>query len=341
MFEDRLPVTLVDVFLLVMRMADHDVRLGEFGQQVEHAVVVLVALVRHARTPAEGNVRAEDHELVLVYVRQVLAQPFELPVGDAALVLFLAFVEDVVHRHDVHVAAVERIVARAELRFEIGRGIVVRSLGLQMVVVADGLEDGQVAIGHRLLHVAPQVGRVEDDVAERDAVDRRALGLVSVGRSLDVGDRLVDVAADLGRGRTLRVGDADQREIAFRGRQRRQHEVVAVGDVLMDDLGVEERVVVCRRVDGIPCRRAVMYEARLLVALHLVDAVGIGRDAAVAVRHDHTRDGVPRRVGHQSVEGCIAVELRAVDFGFDSLVAVMPAGLVVAACQHQRRRHTA
>lgn len=72
MFEDRLPVTLVDVFLVVMRMADHDVRLGEPGQQVEHAVVVLVALVRHARTPAERDVRAEDHELVLVDVRQVL-----------------------------------------------------------------------------------------------------------------------------------------------------------------------------------------------------------------------------------------------------------------------------
>ena len=148
MFEDRLSVTLVDVFLVVMRMADHDVRLGEPGQQVEHAVVVLVALVRHARTPAERDVRAEDHELVLVDVRQVLAQPLELLVGDAALVLFLAFVEDVVHRHDVHVAAVERIVARAELRFEIGRSIVVGGLGLQMVVVADGLEDGQVAIGH-------------------------------------------------------------------------------------------------------------------------------------------------------------------------------------------------
>ena len=274
-------------------------------------------------------------------MRQVLAQPLELLVGDAALVLLLAFVEHVVHRYDVHVAAVERVVARAELRFEIGCGIVVRSLGLQVVVVADGLENGQVAVGHRLLHVAPQVGRVEDDVAERDAVDRRALGLVSVGRSLDVGDRLVDVAADLGRGRTLRVGDADQREIAFRGRQRRQHEVVAVGDVLMDDLGVEERVVVRRRVDGIPCRRAVMYEARLLVALHLVDAVGIGLHAAVAVRHDHARDGVPRRVGHQSVEGRIAVELRAVDFGFDTVASVPPAGLVVAARQHQRSRHTA
>jgi len=83
MFEDRLPVTLVDVFLVVMRMADHDVRLGEPGQQVEHAVVVLVALVRHARTPAERDVRAEDHELVLVDVRQVLAQPLELLVGDA------------------------------------------------------------------------------------------------------------------------------------------------------------------------------------------------------------------------------------------------------------------
>lgn len=104
-FEDLLAVAGVDVLLLVVRVPDHDVRFGELREQVEHPGVIHVAFVRFARAAAEGHVGAEDHQLVLRHVRQVLTEPFELLVGDAALVVArrgaAADVEDVVHRDDV------------------------------------------------------------------------------------------------------------------------------------------------------------------------------------------------------------------------------------------------
>ena len=344
-FEDLLAVAGVDVLLLVVRVPDHDVRFGELREQVEHPGVIHVAFVRFARAAAEGHVGAEDYQLVLRHVRQVLTEPFELLVGDAALVVArrgaAADVEDVVHRDDVGVAAVERVVARSELRFEVGGGLVVRSLGLQVVVVADGLEDRQVAVGHRLLHVAPQVGCVEDDVAERDAVHGAPFGLERFDRRLDVGNGLVDVTADVGRAGALRVGDAEQREVGFGSGQRLEHEVVAVGDVLVDDFGIVQRIVVRRGVDFVPCRRAVPDEARLLVADHLIDAVGVGLHAVVAVRHHHALHGVARRVGHQSVEGRALAELRAVKLGLDAGFAALAVRFVVAARQQKRGRHAA
>ena len=325
----------MDVLLLVVRVPDHDVRFGELREQVEHPGVIHVAFVRFARAAAERHVGAEDHQLVLRHVRQVLTEPFELLVGDAALVVArrgaAADVED----------AVERVVARSELRFEVGGGLVVRSLGLQVVVVADGLEDRQVAVGHRLLHVAPQVGRVEDDVAERDAVHGAPFGLERFDRRLDVGDGLVDVTADVGRAGALRVGDAEQREVGFGSRQRLEHEVVAVGDVLVDDFGIVQRIVVRRGVDFVPGRRAVPDEARFLVADHLIDAVGVGLHAVVAVRHYHALHGVARRVGHQSVEGRALAELRAVELGLDAGFAALAVRFVVAARQQKRGRHAA
>ena len=228
-----------------------------------------------------------------------------------------------------------------ELRFEVGGGLVVRSLGLQVVVVADGLEDRQVAVGHRLLHVAPQVGCVEDDVAERDAVHGAPFGLERFDRRLDVGNGLVDVTADVGRAGALRVGDAEQREVGFGSGQRLEHEVVAVGDVLVDDFGIVQRIVVRRGVDFVPCRRAVPDEARLLVADHLIDAVGVGLHAVVAVRHHHALHGVARRVGHQSVEGRALAELRAVKLGLDAGFAALAVRFVVAARQQKRGRHAA
>ena len=192
----------VDVVLVIMGMADHDVGLAETGQQVQDVRIMLVFVdigTGCGSTGAEGDVGAEDYELVLLVGDQfdILLEPLELGVGKAAVVFpggsvrlgggTLGRNHDIIHHDDMGVSAVERVVGRTALLEELVRSIVIVQVsggvgkGGVMVVVADALEEGQVTsvdldVGHGLHHHVPGGVGVERDVTQRNSIHIRILG---------------------------------------------------------------------------------------------------------------------------------------------------------------------
>ena len=253
---------------------------------------------------------AEDHHLVLRHETQILFEPFVLCGGESAFVVGagLAAVDDVVHRDHVYVAAVERVVDRPEItlvfrpcRLFVGRREFV-------VVVSDRGEDGH----SRLLrlqgddHVGEQRPFVVDVVAQRDAV----AGNAGRGRIFaDLSSGLLLETHGMRRLVDLGIADADQAEVALDAREAFEREILT--DLLLRGIEphVEIGIAVVSRADLELRGHRIADVFRRRVALHLVDAPGIGGHALEAVAYDHALDGIPRRVAHESVERTRRIDL--------------------------------
>ena len=286
MLEDLLAVLGVDVVDVRVGVGRHDRCVFVLREQLQHFVVVGVIAV------AEGNVNAQDHHFILRNIAQVLLQPFVLLGAETAGVTraLLTFVDDVVHRYDMHVAAVERIVHRTEEAFVFRAGLLLVGRREFVVVVADGREYGDSRLfglqGHH--HVAVERPFVVHQVAEVDGVAR------DVGRGGILPDVLGRFALEpdgVRRLVDLGVADADQIEPGFGSVQRRQREVVAGG--FRFEFGEElGQFVGLVHVDLVARRQGVEDEARFRVAGQHILALGVGLRAGEAVADDNPRNGV-------------------------------------------------
>ena len=203
-----------------MRVAGHDVDVVELFEQVAHGLAV------ERRGVAQRNMHAEDDELLLRDEAQILPQPLDLRIGETPFVVrgvvFLVRQQDVVHGDDVGVAPVERVVARAELVFEVAASGQIEVAAL----VGDGGRHAVVVVAHHLKEFQSDLafahgqcdGRhhlvgdvfaplVEDDVTQRNAVDgtfeRRDM-------RADIGHGLLLETGQIRVFLYLRIGDADQ-----------------------------------------------------------------------------------------------------------------------------------
>ena len=258
------------------------------------------------RAAAQRDMVAEDDHLLLRHETQVGAQPGQLGVRKAVGVLRARGVDHVVHADHVHVAAVERVVHRPHRIAEIGgvarRGVV----HLVFVVVARQREDRNARRPQRTAHAREQVGFLARDVAQRHAVagHRR-----SRRRAAHVDHRLAfEPRRLLGLG-GLGIADADQAEAALDAREAFEREILT--DLLLRGIEphVEIGIAVVSRADLELRGHRIVDVFRRRVALHLVDAPGIGGHALEAVAYDHALDGIPRRVAHESVERTRRIDL--------------------------------
>ena len=123
----------VDIVLGVGRVAGHDVDVVELFEQVAHGLAV------ERRGVAQRNMYAEDDELVLRDEAQILPQPLDLRIGEAAFVVggvvFRVRQQNVVHADDVGVAPVEGVVARAELVLEVAASVTVGVMQLSWLPI--------------------------------------------------------------------------------------------------------------------------------------------------------------------------------------------------------------
>ncbi len=299
----------VDVVAAVVRVAGHYMHLLELFEQVQDVLYVLRVGVY------KRNMYAEDEELVLVDIRKILTQPFELFVGKGAvvgarrvgrLVLYVA------HADYVRIAAVPRVVDRSEDEFELAlecevecRRLVVGRDGREVVVVvAHGLEYGHaaavarahgVAHGH---HVGGGVARALGvyDVAQRDAV---AGDVRRFDRLPDLRHGLVDEARVVGYVLRLGIGQTEEIEALLRSREAREGKVVSL-DLVFERL-VEARAAV---VDGNFAVGGDRVEDvhGVAAALELVLAVLVGNGRCEAITDNNALHAVAVRVGDKAVD---------------------------------------
>lgn len=281
----------------------------ELFEQVAHGLAV------ERRGVAQRNMHAEDDELLLRDEAQILPQPLDLRIGEAPFVVrgvvFLVRQQNVVHGDDVGVAPVERVIARAELVFEVAASGQIEVAAL----VGDGGRHAVVVVAHHLKEFQSDLafahgqrdGRhhlvgdvftplVEDDIAQRNAVDgtfeRRDM-------RADIGHGLLLETGQIRVFLYLRIGDADQFEVGFDRLLRHQNEVVAF---LRLRKTLPEAGTALRHRDFTVGGDAVEDMEGVGMARHLVDAVGIGRHAREAVAHDDSSDRSAVGVRHYAVE---------------------------------------
>ena len=229
--EDLLAVFGVDVVDVRMGVGRHDCRIFILRQQLQHFVVVFIlvdVISARRRTAAKRNMDAENDHLLFRHETQVLPEPFVLFIGKSGVVIGagLTAVDDVVHRNDVHVSPIERIVGRAEeaLVFCPRRRFVGRRIF--MVVVADGGENRQSGLfrlqgDHHVgeerpfvVHMIPQRDPVTGDIGFRDVF-------------ADLSSRFVFEPHGMRSLVYLRIADTDQVEPCFGRGQRLEREVIA------------------------------------------------------------------------------------------------------------------
>ena len=267
------------------------------GDHVEHLFAVEVA-----RVVAQRDVVVEDYHFIRRDEAEVFLQPCHLLVGEAARV-FRAGEDDVVHRNEMHVAAVERVPARPE-HVAVG---VTRIVHRTLVVVADRGEERDARLAEGAFHRGEGLGvAFTQDVAKGDADLRdRVLG----GDLLHVGYRFraepLDMVAVVG----LRVSQPEEQEPLVALGEFGEREVSPVGfrTAAGDGVGclvgtlVGAEVRLCR--DFVARRYRNEYVLGVGVAHDLVDAFLVARHDAVPVAHDDPFEGVALLVAYQSVEG--------------------------------------
>ena len=209
------------------------------------------------------------------------------------------------------VAPVEGVIARPEFVFEItaARQVVIAAfvgdLRLHAVVVvahhlkhlqADfALTHGLRHEGHHLVGHVEVVG-VEDDVAQRDAVNRafeRRDVFADVGHALFLESGEIRVLLH------LRVCQADQFETGLNLLLLHQPEVVAL---LRFRKPLPEAGTPVRHRNLAVGGDAVEYVEGIGAARHLVNTVGIGRHARETVAHDDSLNRRPAGVRHHTVK---------------------------------------
>ena len=299
--------------LEIVRVGTHQRRVLVFGNQVKHLLAVAVVRV------AQRDVVVEHDHLALGDEGQILFEPRHLLVGEAAGVV-LTREEAVVHRDEMHFAAVERVPPRAE-HVAIG---VARVVDRALVVVADGGEEGDARLAQCTLHRGEGLCvALAQDVSQRDADGRdRVVGL----DLLDVGHGLraetLDVLVVVGLG----IAQSEEQEAGVALGEFRQREVGAVGFRAAARQRVRRLVgslvgAVIRLRGNFITRRGGDEDVLGVGAAHdLVDAFRIGGDDAVTVADDDAFEGIAFAVAHQSVEGDALVGL---DLGFLLFRAVL------------------
>ena len=102
-FVDFFPVYGVDVVLVVVRVADHQMGFGVSGQQLQNLLTVALVRMVVGRSAPERDMAAENDHLVFGHIRQILLEPLELPVVESGR-KFLVFaligllsVQNIVH----------------------------------------------------------------------------------------------------------------------------------------------------------------------------------------------------------------------------------------------------
>ena len=324
----------MDIVLVIMRMADHQMGFGILREQFQHLPAVTFVRMAVARTAPERDMAAENDHLVFGNVRQIPLEPFELPVVESGgEFLVLPQVGDfamkyVIHRDDVYVAAVKRIVLRSEILLKIldalpvgRRHAVIRFV--QMIVVADRLEERHAAGDrrHGLLHSLPD-GRavIVGNVAQRNAIDGRARIPVFVGGFLQVGNRLVLETGETLFVAALRIGHAEKPELRLLAvRKACQFEILAENLDAKIDFPIkigQFRLCDHRTVNRVIGRRRVEDQCGTAIAHQLVDAVRIGRRAVEAIADNDTGNSGPAlHVVDQTAERRLRSDIRAVDMG--------------------------
>ena len=222
--------------------------------------------------------------------------------------------DHIVHGNNVNLSTVEGIVQRSEPCGKVLLRIVEVGLGGIVVMVANGLEERQIASvtqahrGHGGIHRIPLDRVVVGDVAQRHGKEHR-MGRI---RFLCYGDQgrdgLLIPPAHIGGGFALRIANHDNRE-TFLGRvQRFQFEIVPVKIAVAETPGgVQLRDAGRASLHGNPvcCRQREIDVSALAVGRHLIHAVGIGNHILVSVRNGHAGNAFPGRcVG--DLPGCIA-----------------------------------
>ena len=244
-------------------------------------------MVRGTVAARSGDMQADDDELVLGDIFQILLQPCHLFVRDIGGIRGRAGVEHVVEHDKMTVADVVGVIRGAERRLEAGIGIGIDGYGLIVVVVADDLENGHADLSDTLLVNLVEGHVVPDQVTQRNAVNGGLQFLLHVGdqqgQHLLVEHRHLVVAAD------LHVGQRQQGETLFFARafefEATLHDVVvAHGDLLVD-----LRHAVLHR-DFVFGGDGDEYERGVPLHAHLVDALGVGGRHRDAVAHDHALD---------------------------------------------------
>ena len=208
--------------VVVVRMSRKNADIVPVEQFVELPVVGDVA--RGTVAARGGDMHAEDNQLVLGDIFQVLFQPRHLRLGNFGGIVGRTGVEHVVEHDEMAVADIVRIIGGAERRTETMVGLRVHADGLVVVVVADHLEDRYADLPDLLLVNAVERHVVPHQVAQRNAVNRLVQLLLYVGHQqrqhlLFEHDDLV-VAADLHvgqrqQGKPLLLAGALERKTAL------------------------------------------------------------------------------------------------------------------------------
>ena len=241
---------------------------------------------------------AENHHFVLGYRFQILTQPFDLSVGESAVVYRRIGAENIVHADNVCVSAVERVVDRTEFRFEVAlcrqidRAAAVADFRRgAVIVIAHDLKylDADVALLHGGRHLPHRRRRdvfavgVEDHVAESDAIDRR---IHTGGVFLDIRHRFLFEAGYVGVRLNLRIRYAEEFEFRFDGLFGSKREIVTFlrfGKTLPEAGKTVGHLYF--PVGGNP----IIDMERIFVAGHLIHSVFVALDAREAVAHDDAR----------------------------------------------------
>ena len=285
------------VRLEIVRMGAHQGGVLIPGDHVEHLFAVEVA-----RVVAQRDVVVEDYHFIRRDEAQVFLQPCHLLVGEAARVV-RAGEDDVVHRNEMHVAAVERVPARPE-HVAVG---VTRIVHRTLVVVADRGEERDARFTEGAFHRGEGLGvALAQDVAKGDADHRdRVLGgdLLHVGYRFRAEPMYMVVVVG------LRVAQPEEQEPLVALGELAKREVCPVGfrTAAGDGVGrlvgtlVGAEVRLCR--DLVPRRHGDEYVLGVGVAHDLVDALLIACHDAVPVAHDDPFEGVALLVAYQPVEG--------------------------------------
>ena len=279
----------------------------------------------------ERNMAAQDDHLggLVRYQIQVLFQPFKLLVGVTGIVLpgrsGRIVSHHIVHRNNVDFSAVEGIIQGTEPCYKVLLRIVEDGLRGIVVVVANGLEERQIASvtqaygRHGGIHRIPLDRVVVGNVAQRHGKEHR-MGRI---RFLCYGDQgrdgLLIPPAHVRGGLALRIPNHDDREV-FLGRiQRFQFEIVPVKITVAETpRSVQLRDAGRASLHGnlVGRRQREIDIPALAVGRHLIHAVGIGNHILVSVRNGNAGNAFPGdRVGN--LPGCIAggQDGRPSDFG--------------------------
>ena len=285
------------VRLEIVRMGAHQGGVLIPGDHVEHLFAVEVA-----RVVAQRDVVVEDYHFIRRDEAQVFLQPCHLLVGEAARVV-RAGEDDVVHRYEMHVAAVERVPARPE-HVAVG---VTRIVHRTLVVVADRGEERDARFTEGAFHRGEGLGvAFTQDVAKgdadlRDRVFRADLFHIGYGFRAEPLDMVAVVGLRVSQPEEqepfVALGEFGEREVRPVGFRTASGD--GVGRLVGTLVGAEVRL--CR--DFVARRYRNEYVLGVGVAHDLVDAFLVARHDAVPVAHDDPFEGVALLVAYQPVEG--------------------------------------